>query len=110
MVFKKSGLCLVNVVLVWPGWSWKNRWSWSCNLLVLLHHWSDTIITALSSSFARNKELKKVNYHILNEFPRISPIKLHSISQTSSSSGIQAAKRKLSKVDKTMMTKNKVLS
>jgi len=41
MVFKK-------VVLVLKEWSWswpdqclsrKNRWSWSCNLVVLLHHW-----------------------------------------------------------------------
>jgi len=25
----------------WPGrsWSWKNRWSWSCKLVVLLHQW-----------------------------------------------------------------------
>jgi len=22
------------------SWSWKNRWFWSCNLVVLLHHWS----------------------------------------------------------------------
>jgi len=33
MVFKKSGLGLKKVT-----WSWKNRWSWSCNLVVLLHH------------------------------------------------------------------------
>jgi len=31
MVLKKAVLQM---------WSWKNRWS--CNLVVLLHHWSDT--------------------------------------------------------------------
>jgi len=26
----------------WPrrSWSWKNKWSWFCNLVVLLHHWT----------------------------------------------------------------------
>jgi len=55
--------------------------------------------------------MKKVNYHIANEFPRISPIKLHSIqhSQTRSSSGIQGAKTKLSKVDETVKAKKRCL-
>jgi len=52
--------------------------------------------------------MKKVNFHIANEFPRISPITLHSISQTRLLSGIQAAKRKLSKVDETVKAKHDV--
>jgi len=70
---------------------------------------SDTLITTLSSSFGRNEELKNVNEQIANDFPRISPIKLHNISQTRSSSGIQAATRKLSKFDETIKAKKQSL-
>jgi len=34
----------------WPdrSWYWKNRWSWSCNLVVLLHHWIWCICSLIS--------------------------------------------------------------
>jgi len=42
MVFKKAVLVLKKYSWSWSdqSWSWKNRWPWSCNLVVLLHHWA----------------------------------------------------------------------
>jgi len=39
LIFKKVVLVLKK--WSWPdrSWSWKIRWSWSCNLVVLLRHW-----------------------------------------------------------------------
>ena len=51
--------------------------------------------SVLSSSFCRSKAIEEANPQISDNFPDISPIKLHSISQTRSSSGLYAAKRKL---------------
>ena len=66
-------------------------------------------LSVLSSSFSRSKAIEEANTQILDNFPDISPIKPHSISQTRSSSGIYSAKRKLSQVDKKVKAKKQSL-
>ena len=54
-------------------------------------------LSVLSSSFCRSKAIEEANAQISDNFSDVSPIKLHSISQTRSSSGLHAAKRKKAK-------------
>ena len=66
-------------------------------------------LSAFPSSFSRSKAIEEANTQISDNFPDISPIKLHSISQTRSSSGLYAANRKLSQVDEKVKAKKQSL-
>ena len=63
------------------------------------HSASSDELSVLSNNFSKSKAIEEAKAQISDNFPDISPVKFHSISQTRSSSGLYAAKRKLSLVD-----------
>ena len=73
------------------------------------HSASSDKLSVLSRSFCRSKAIEEVNTQISDNFPDIPPIKLHSISQTRSSSGLYAAKRKLKQVNEKVKAKKQSL-
>ena len=58
------------------------------------HLASSDELSVFSRSFRRSKTIEEANIQISSNFPDTSPIKVHSIAQTRSSSGLYAAKRK----------------
>jgi len=58
---KKAVLALEKWFSSWlhRSWSWNNRWSWSCNLMVLLHHWYK-VPMVLAHLFVNNTSTRRL--------------------------------------------------
>ena len=72
------------------------------------HSASSDELSVFSSSFCRSKAVEEATSQISDNFPDISPINLHSISQTRSASGLYTAKKKLRQVDEKVKAKKQM--